>query len=178
MTQCFVADAEAITQITTRRNDFPKPLGFYRALDIYGSNMVSSEGTDWRTHRKLAAPSFGEKNNELVWRETLHHAQSLLGLWTGPDGRGNQTVVDTSVGTMNFALYIISSAGFDVRVVWPHEEQKKTEGESMSVGSEVPPGHQMSYRDALGELLHNITVTLIIPPKYLRKLHNILYQSG
>ncbi|KAF1916394.1 cytochrome P450 monooxygenase-like protein [Ampelomyces quisqualis] len=171
---CFVADAEAMTQITTRRTDFPKPLQMYRALDIYGKNLVSTEGADWRMHRKLAAPSFGEKNNELVFTESLHHAKSLIGLWTGVDGRGNQTVVEPSSGAMNFALYVISSAGFDVRVVWPHEEglpaaERKSEGKSMFVGSEVPPGHQMNYRQALSELLHNIMLTLIIPPRFLSK---------
>ncbi|KAJ4375240.1 hypothetical protein N0V83_002326 [Neocucurbitaria cava] len=170
----FVADAEAVTQITTRRNDFPKPLEMYGALDIYGKNLVSTEGADWRMHRKLAAPSFGEKNNELVFTESLHHAQSLLRLWTGPDGHGNQTVIDPSAGAMNFALFVISSAGFDVRVVWPHEEgdqasQRKSEGTSMFVGSEVPAGHQMTYREALSELLHNIMWTQVLPPKYLPK---------
>ena len=71
----FVADAEAVTQITTRRNDFPKPLEMYTSLDIYGKNLVSTEGSDWRTHRKLVAPSFGDKNNQLVFNETLHHAK-------------------------------------------------------------------------------------------------------
>jgi cytochrome P450 len=150
MIHCFVADAEAMTQITTRRTDFPKPLEMYRALDIYGKNLVSTEGADWRMHRKLAAPSFGERNNELVFTESLHHAKSLLGLWAGPDGRGNQTVAEPSLGAMNFALYVISSAGFDVRVVWPHEEgmpasERRSEGKSMFVGSEVPSGHQMNY---------------------------------
>lgn len=164
-----------MTQITTRRTDFPKPLQMYRALDIYGKNLVSTEGADWRMHRKLAAPSFGEKNNELVFTESLHHAKSLIGLWTGVDGRGNQTVAEPSSGAMTFALYVISSAGFDVRVVWPHEEglpaaERKSEGKSMFVGSEVPPGHQMNYRQALSELLHNIMLTLIIPPRFLCKL--------
>jgi cytochrome P450 len=171
---CFVADAEVMTQITTRRTDFPKPLEMYRALDVYGKNLVSTEGADWRMHRKLAAPSFGEKNNELVFTESIHHAKSLLGLWTGADGRGNQTVADPSNGAMNFALYVISSAGFDVRVVWPHEEgmpttDREAGGKSMFVSSEIPAGHQMSYREALSELLHNIMWTIIIPPKYLRK---------
>ncbi|KAF1942437.1 cytochrome P450 monooxygenase-like protein [Clathrospora elynae] len=170
----FVADAEAINQITQRRNDFPKPLEMYGALDIYGKNLVSTEGPDWRMHRKLVAPSFGEKNNEFVFTESLHHARSLLGLWSGPDGSGNKTVVDPSAGAMDFALYVISSAGFDVRVVWPHEEGKQTaeeksESKSMFVGSEAPAGHTMNYRQALSELLHNIMWTQIIPPKYLTK---------
>ncbi|KAH7081844.1 cytochrome P450 monooxygenase-like protein [Paraphoma chrysanthemicola] len=171
---CFVADAEAMTQITTRRADFPKPLEMYKALDIYGKNLVSTEGADWRMHRKLAAPSFGEKNNELVFTESLHHAKSLIGLWAGADGRGNQTVAEPSLGAMNFALYVISSAGFDVRVVWPHEEgksvaERKSGGKSMFVGSEIPAGHEMSYRKALSELLHNIMWTIIMPQKLLEK---------
>lgn len=182
----FVADAEAITQITTRRNDFPKPLEMYGALDIYGKNLVSTEGPDWRVHRKLVAPSFGEKNNELVFDETLHHAQSLIGLWAGRDGRGNQTVADPALAAMNFALYVISSAGFDVRVAWPHEEgesatKRKTEGKSMSVGSETPPGHTMNYREALSELLHNIMWTQVIPHKWLLrspiKLHRTVGEA-
>ncbi|KZM25328.1 uncharacterized protein EKO05_0000526 [Ascochyta rabiei] len=169
----FVADAEAVTQITTRRNDFPKPLKMYGALDIYGRNLVSSEGSDWRMHRKLTAPSFGEKNNELVFNESLHHARSLLGLWTGPEGQGNETVEDPAVATMSFALFVISSAGFDVRVKWPHEDETRAlsvetdESKSMLVGSEKPAGHNMSYREAISELLHNIMWTQIIPPKYL-----------
>jgi cytochrome P450 len=171
----FVADAEAVTQITSRRNDFPKPLEMYGALDIYGKNVLSTEGSDWRMHRKLTAPSFGEKNNGLVFTESLHHARSLLGLWTGPDGRGNDTVHDPALATMSFALFVISSAGFDVRVKWPHEERSQAssaetdETKSILVGSEKPPGHKMSYREAISELLHNIMWTQIIPPKYLRK---------
>ena len=170
----FVADADAITQITARRNDFPKPLEMYGSLNIYGMNLVSTEGSDWRMHRKLVAPSFGDKNNELVFHETLHHAKSMLGLWAGTDGNGNQTVADPSVAAMNFALYVISSAGFDVRVVWPHEEGKqltdRKDGEkSIFVGSEAPPGHTMNYREALSQLLHNIMWTQVIPVKWLCK---------
>ena len=179
----FIADADVVTQITTRRNDFPKPLEMYGALDIYGKNLVTTEGADWRMHRKLAAPSFGERNNQLVFTESLHHAQSLLRLWTGPDGRGNLTVDDPSAGAMNFALYVISSAGFDVRVVWEHEEgnpiaQRKGGGTSMNVGLEIPAGHKMSYREALSKLLHNIMWTQIIPPKYLRRSFFIIQIFG
>ena len=61
----FVADAEAITQITTRRNDFPKPLHLYGRLDIYGKNLVSTEGSDWRKHRRLTAPTLVKRTMSL-----------------------------------------------------------------------------------------------------------------
>ncbi|KAF2687799.1 cytochrome P450 [Lentithecium fluviatile CBS 122367] len=170
----FVADAEVITQITTRRNDFPKPLEMYSRLDIYGNNLVATEGSDWRKHRKLTAPSFGERNNQLVFTETLHNTRSLLRLWNGPDGLQSKTLQDAATDTMRWALYIISRAGFNVRVNWAHEEEEEDLGESANsdaihMGSHVPPGHEMSYREALSELLHNIMWTQIGPPEYLRK---------
>ena len=173
---CFVADAEAIDQIATRRNDFPKPLEMYESLNIYGKNLVTTEGSDWRAHRKLVAPSFGDKNYKLVFAETIHHAKYLLSLWAGPDGRGNKTVADPSVAAMNFALYVISGAGFDVRVAWPHEDGKKQQVKNKSgedaifVSAEPPPGHTMSYREALSVLLHNMLWTVVFPLHWLRKL--------
>lgn len=168
----FVADAEVITQITNRRNDFPKPLRMYSRLNIYGKNVVATEGSEWRMHRKLTAPSFGGKNNELVFIESLHHAQCLLRLWTGPDGRKGDTIKDVSMDTMRFALYVISRAGFGIRVAWPHEEEqeigeKSSGADSKFMSSQVPPGHKMNYRDALGSLLHNIMWTQMAPPEYL-----------
>lgn len=166
----FVANAEVMTQITTRRNDFPKPLAMYKRIDIYGKNVLSTEGAAWRTHRRVTAPSFGEKNNELVFTESLHHAQALLRRWTGPGQKGNVTVEQPSQDIMRFALYIISRAGFDVRVAWPEEEdQSETDGkaDSLVVGSKPPPGHKMNYRQAMSTLLENIMWTQVAPHKLL-----------
>ena len=64
----FTADADVITEMVgTRRNDFPKPSHFYRSVNIYGKNVVSSEGALWRQHRRITSPPFTEKNNHLVW---------------------------------------------------------------------------------------------------------------
>ena len=72
-----VADAEAVAQITTRRNDFPKPTEHYQSVDLFGKNVVSTEGQNWRHHRRITSPPFTEKNNHLVWLESLHQAQSM-----------------------------------------------------------------------------------------------------
>ena len=64
----WTADADVIAEMVgTRRNDFPKPSHFYRSVNIYGKNVVSSEGALWRQHRRITSPPFTEKNNHLVW---------------------------------------------------------------------------------------------------------------
>lgn len=181
--QLWVADADAINQITTRRNDFPKPLKLYKSLDLYGKSVVSTEGSTWRQHRKITAPSFSEKNNELVFTESLHHTQALLKLWTGVDGDESRTVSDPAADTMRFALYVISRAGFGVRVLWPHEEREQEAAgrNELSMGSKPLPGHKMSYREALNSLLENIIWTQVFPKWFLAyspfKSHKHLYTA-
>jgi cytochrome P450 len=39
---------------------FPKPIGLYIALSVFGKNIVASEGEDWKKIRKIVAPTFSE----------------------------------------------------------------------------------------------------------------------
>lgn len=172
----WCADADAISQITARRNDFPKPTELYRAIDIYGKNLVSTEGQVWRHHRKIASPSFTEKNNHLVWEESLHQAQGMLQSWTGPSGEEVRTLTKVAEDTMRLSLYVISRAGFGVRLPWPGVEdgpatEKEAEKTSGSVGITsmgMSAAHTMTYTDALGTLLNNL-VPVIIMPRFLLK---------
>ncbi|KAI7652911.1 cytochrome P450, partial [Hortaea werneckii] len=149
----YVADAEAVSQITARRNDFPKPTWIYASVDIFGKNVVSTEGQVWRHHRKITSPPFTEKNNHLVWTESLHQAQSMLAGWIGEDGKGSGAVWDVAAQAMRLSLHVISRAGFGVRLQWPHEETQ----------TQIPEGHTLSYKDALSTLLENIIVVMLTP---------------
>ena len=59
----------------------------YKAVTIFGPNIVASEGEEWKKYRKIAAPAFSEvcpewrsltnpeyhwqRKNRLVWDETI-----------------------------------------------------------------------------------------------------------
>lgn len=84
----------------TRR--FPKPVKIYEAINLYGHNIVSAEGDLWKKYRKISGPSFSEvsllcpvatltqsldqKNNRLVWEETLRIVDDLVeNVWNDTD---------------------------------------------------------------------------------------------
>ncbi|KAG9559959.1 putative P450 monooxygenase, partial [Aureobasidium melanogenum] len=167
----FVADPEATVQITTRRNDFPKPIEIYGSVDLFGKNVVSTEGSIWRHHRKVTSPPFTEKNNHLVWQESLHQARGLVDSFLDKDSEK-----DIAAATMRLSLHVISFAGFGRRLLWPHEELK----ENGKVGV-VPEGHTMTYKDALSTLLHNIIAVMLLPKWFLAnspiKQNKIAYES-
>lgn len=148
----YVADAEAISQITTRRNDFPKPTEMYGSVDIYGKSVVSTEGSVWRHHRKITSPPFTEKNNHLVWLESLNQAQSMMTGWLGnEDATG--PCWDVASRSMRLSLHVISKAGFGVGLLWPHEETE----------AHIPEGHTLTYKDALSTLLENLIAVMLTP---------------
>ena len=158
------ADASVISQITTRRNDFPKPIEIYGSLNIYGKNVVTTEGQEWRHHRKITSPPFAEKNNHLVWSETLHQAQAMTQSWMGESNDKTQTVNSIAEDTMKLSLNIISRAGFGVRSSWIGATDEKQREKAQKT---FDNGHTMSYDNALSSLLHNMVFILLLPRSLL-----------
>ncbi|KAF2147211.1 uncharacterized protein K452DRAFT_348009 [Aplosporella prunicola CBS 121167] len=165
---CYIANAEAIADITARRADFQKPLERYKDVNLYGTNVVVSEGSTWRRHRKITAPSFSEKNNRVVWDECLRQASALLVHWTNGNS-SSETVNDVESDMMSVSLHIISKAGFGVRVLWPHEESSGKEGDAYAQFSSTKPspGHAMSYKEAMSKLMKNV-IWIPLLPRWLR----------
>ncbi len=167
----YTADADVISQITTRRSDFPKQVEIYEPLKIYGNNVVTTEGQLWRHHRKITGPPFSEKNNHLVFAETLGQCQDMVDSWMDGDKESSKTIHTVADDAMRLSLHIISRAGFGVLLKWPAKAQAPEKGhvkgeEGNTSSASVPEGHTMSFAGALGLLLHSM-LPLIILPKFL-----------
>jgi cytochrome P450 len=171
----YTCDAEVINQVVARRNDFPKPSPIYRALKIYGGNVVSAEGNVWRQHRKAVSPPFTEKNNHLVWQETIDQSLAMLTSWVGRDGEGNKTIDRVADDTMRLSLHVISRAGFGRKLEWPEDDTDVQVDKDYVDPSKIQndmagadEGHSMSYAYAIHCLLDNILFQLLFPRWLLR----------
>ena len=162
LNHAWVANAEAIRQITERRTSFPKPIATYKILDIFGRNVVTTEGIEWKAHRKLTSPSFNEKNNSLVFTEACSQAQGMLRRWKNEEK--GRTIRNASTDTLRLALYVISSVGFGVRLLWPGERVKEGEGYDRAYSShEAPKSYSLSFENALTTLTERIYWILLVP---------------
>ncbi|KAH9998678.1 cytochrome P450 [Russula vinacea] len=152
-----IADASAIREITTYRAKFPKPLYRYEALTVFGGNIVASEGEQWKKYRKIVAPAFSEKNTRLVWDETI---RIMIDLFENVWGDKSEVVVDHCVDiALPIALFVIGVAGrFGRRMTW-------------TTDLVVPPGHQMTFKDALQIFSTNLILKFVLPgwAKYFSK---------
>jgi cytochrome P450 len=160
-----VADAEAIAQIVQRRNDFVKPTHFYAGLDLFGKNVITTEGQFWRHHRRIVAPPFNEQNNHLVWEESLHQAQNLMQGWTGKDGNDDAPVSTLVHDAMRLSLYVISKAGFGRSMKWPGVEE---DVRATPEPGEKAESRSMTYTRTLDTLIRNIFLVIALPISLLR----------
>jgi len=88
----YLRDADAIVEVATNPHRYPKDTKLYshlclfvtndsEVLDIYGRNVVTLEGPEWRLHRKITSRPFSEKNNQLVHSETVRQANEMMASW-------------------------------------------------------------------------------------------------
>lgn len=168
----FTASAEVIHQITSRREAFPKPTEQYRILAMYGENVLTCEGSMWRSHRKSTSTSFNEKNTALVFRESINQAYGLLGHWLGPDGKASRTIKSLEDDTMALMLHIIGYVGFGLQFLWPGQSVPADMNPKFAKYSvlEPPAGYSMNFKDALAGTLHHILLLILLPRWLLRRL--------
>ncbi|KAL0566453.1 hypothetical protein V5O48_015555, partial [Marasmius crinis-equi] len=135
-------------EIGAQRNKFPKPLHQYKSLDIYGRNIVTTEGEDWKKNRKIAAPAFSERNNRLVWNESVLMLTEFFDeVW----GDKEVIAVDNFLGiALQFGLRVISAAAFGKRMSWSSQHSK-------------PPGHQLPFEETFQIVSQDIFLKLVLP---------------
>ncbi|THU83303.1 cytochrome P450 [Dendrothele bispora CBS 962.96] len=143
-----IADPAIITEVTSSRARFPKPVEQYTVLSFFGRNIVASEGEEWKKYRKISAPAFSDRNNKLVWDESLRIMDDLFAnVW----GDQDTIVVDHCVDiTLPIALFVIGVAGFGRKISWQSDLI-------------IPPNHSMTFKDALHEVTVGVFTKLVFP---------------
>ncbi|KZT33538.1 cytochrome P450 [Sistotremastrum suecicum HHB10207 ss-3] len=144
----YVADTEAIKEISTYRPKFPKRTETYRSMGLFGQNIVVSEGEEWKRQRKIAAPAFSEKNNKLVCTATVNIINELFqNIW----GDKQEIIVEHGAHlTIPIALMVLSVAGFGNPMTWEAD-------------TTPPPGHKLTFAQCLHSVTNDVILNLTVP---------------
>ncbi|PPQ76825.1 hypothetical protein CVT24_010969 [Panaeolus cyanescens] len=144
----FLADAAAAKEVTTYRSRFPKPIEFYQSLAFFGQNILVTEGEQWKKYRKISAPAFTERNNQLVWNETISVVNELFSdVWGDKDVITVNRCLDL---TLPITLFVISSAGFGQKISWSDD-------------GAIPKGHSMSFKETMDIMSKDFMIPLALP---------------
>ncbi|KAI0185532.1 putative cytochrome P450 [Xylaria flabelliformis] len=148
----YVANPEALMDIFRRRTDFPRCLELTEILNVFGPNISTVDGPQWKMQRKMTASCFNESNNEIVWSETLLLAKDMLSYWTS-----KKSIDSVAQDTRTLSLHVLSRAGFG--------KSFKFRGQDAS--SEGSPS--INYKDSLQLILENCILIMALGPKFLER---------
>ncbi|KAJ7118625.1 cytochrome P450 [Mycena crocata] len=148
----WLADAQAIKAVATDATSFQKDVEAYEALNIYGPNMVGTEGADWKRHRRVANPAFNEASNAFVWMETVRVINEWFAEMDGKANAESSVTIDAVEDLVQVTLLVIASAGFGRRASWQEDSSTKP-----------PPGHQVAFRAAVSTALEHLFVKALTP---------------
>ncbi|KAI4239524.1 MAG: hypothetical protein LQ349_000284 [Xanthoria aureola] len=174
---CYMGNASptVIHQIATRRTEWVKPIEHYGVVEHFGPNVVSTEGSTWRDHRRVSNASFNERSNAVVWKESIRQAGEMVKAWGGRVGNSQEVmwIADVYPDAATASLHIISRSGFGVKLLWPGEEQVEGEVEEgyEKFSSHEPMGaHTMTFKESLHTMLRDFVWMGVFSKSTLKKL--------
>ena len=138
-----VGNADAVNDILRRPKDFRRNMEQMAVLNVYGKNLSTTDDEEWQKHRKATAIAFTERNNELVWRESIVQSKAMLAYW-----KEHQPVTTIAVDTKTFTLNVLAAAIFNKNYPFEGTESNSKSG-SMKDDS-------FRYRDSLSIILTSI----------------------
>jgi cytochrome P450 len=150
-----VSDATVFTEVLQRRTDFRRNMEQFSVVNVYGKNLATTDDEEWQKHRKVTAVTFTEKNNELVWQQSLLQTRGMMDYW-----HEHQPINTIADDTKIFTLNVLAAAIFNK--AYPFE------GATESKARQSNQDASNVYRDSLGKILKYIIPIFICGEKGLQ----------
>ncbi|KAL4925351.1 cytochrome P450 [Aspergillus undulatus] len=177
-----IADADVVSQICKARQNFVKPVKHLEAFDMYGSSIFTTEGSQWTQHHRATAPAFNDKNNALVWTESIRQAREMTCYWSekySNDERYGSSFAlpDAREDILKLSVNVICSAGFGVKLPFkPAPEGRADVAEDLFMDAVTPAsGYRFTFRSVM-EYMNRSMMTVFIANGVLPKWipHSVL----
>ncbi|KAG6362779.1 hypothetical protein INS49_007873 [Diaporthe citri] len=118
----YIANPDALMDMFRRRAEFPQCIELTEVLNVFGTNLGTVEGQQWKTQRKMIATCFNEPNNEIVWSESLSLARDMLKYWVK-----KPSISSSADDLRTLSLHVLAGAGFGKSFEFEgHDERRNT----------------------------------------------------
>ena len=140
-------DSEIAAQMTKRNNDFIQFDAASLVMNVFGENVLTTDGSTWSRHRRIVAGAVTEKVSPVVFREAVRQTRGLLA--SIGDNTDTRQMFDM---IKRVAIHVLYAAGFG-----------NIQDFSTSEGEQVKPGMKMTYIDAVKVINENAYGPTVFP---------------
>ncbi len=118
--------------------------------NTFGDSILNVPEKQWQKHRKITASAFNDKNNELVWNESVRQGIAMIRYWQGQD-----VVTSTASDSRSLSLNVLSTAGFGKS--YPFQ------------GDDIAESDPDDYKKSLKVVLENLLLVFALGKKNISK---------
>ncbi|KAH6642198.1 putative cytochrome P450 [Boeremia exigua] len=113
-----------------------------RLFSFFGENLTSTQGEDWKRHRKITIQAFSERTMAGVWLESKRQTKVLKAVLEKEQER--------SLGSVRSSFDLLAMQVVTI-IAFGQENEHTT----------VPKGHKMSLVDSMSFILKHILLTVV-----------------
>ncbi|KAG7093007.1 hypothetical protein E1B28_009306 [Marasmius oreades] len=113
----YTSSLEVAAQILSAKAPFWKSKDFVAGVVQYGANLFTTNGMEWRRHRRVMGPAFSNETYALVWSETssIYHEMATAEGW---DDKSIVKIPVVNELTNKAALMVLSRCAFGKPMPW------------------------------------------------------------
>jgi len=157
----FINDPDLIKEITiNQRKTCLKPVEMYKFVEPYGASVMTTEGPEWKKHRKVLNPGFTQENLRMVTDIATDVCDQMFQRWERNRESNSSDVVDILHSFIGVTLAVISGAGFG-QVLDPFSINNKSSKKSS--GSINEHKHHVSFQDSMEIVSYHFIAKFWIP---------------
>jgi cytochrome P450 len=138
----WTAYPDAAERVYKASWDMPPP--FNQPFTFYGQNVSSTNGEEWRRHRKITALMSNEATMGFVWDESIERVTKDLS-FLSEEGR-TVTLKVIREGFNLLAMHVLATVGF---------------GQADTALNTLEPGHTRTLMDSLGFIANHVFLTIL-----------------
>ncbi|KIM80049.1 hypothetical protein PILCRDRAFT_822889, partial [Piloderma croceum F 1598] len=154
----IVANPKVATHVNSKRAEFPKPPNTVVLINIYGRNVINTDGDTWRLHRRVTGQAFSERLHRAMWQEGVNQARFMMESWLTSNERNPDRlrVSELERDALHLALNVITGAAYGYPLRWNEDPQCAS-----------PTG--LSYRAAVVQFTAHL-MPIFLTPRWLLRL--------
>ena len=161
----WTCDPSVVKQLFTQPDKSTRPIEMMKFFDLWGPNVGTVEGDEWKTHRRIISSAFNQATNTTVWKETMDQTQTLMNHWI----EKGSIISDVKEWTSRLALHVVSGVFFNKSLKWGDQNLDVTLSSS---------GHRIGYEEALFTVLARLGTLFVTPRALLGRLPTKFFKEA
>lgn len=157
----WTADAEIAKEVLGRPNDFRQFEMASMVMNIFGKNVLTTDGAEWSRHRRIVAGAVTERVSPMVWSEAIRQTRALL---SSMEKKSQDNGVDSNSTSSNDIFDMIKRIAIHVLYAAGMGTKQEFESSDAAVEKDKPKdGLKLTYIDAVKTINENTAGPIFVP---------------